>query len=231
MDLCFILVDPAVPENVGAAARALKTMGFSGLRLVGSDSRKEEKAQWTAHGSRDVLEGAAFFPNLAEAVADRDFVIGTTARRRGRRHEYHSPEAVLDLLAAKAGSISRPALVFGREESGLSNRELGLCDCLSSVPMAASYPSLNLAQSVMVYAYVLSSRSGFKGPDPEERNSKGGGAEFRALKRRTELLLPKLGFPEGDLVGNRLLERFAALGLDDLKLLHSVCAELEKRLS
>jgi len=229
METVFVLVDPAVPENVGAVARALKTMGFSRLRLVGSDFRNEEKAAWIAHGSRDVLEGAGFYGRLDEAVADCDFVIGTTARRRGRRHEYHTPEETLDLLERKGSSVRRAALVFGREESGLSNDELRLCDCLSSIPMASAYPSLNLGQSVMVYAYVLASRPDLAMPDSGKPDRDGGGeAAFRALKLRAERLLPALGFPKGDLVGGRLLERMSALGLDDLKLLHSLCAELEK---
>ena len=76
-DIIFILVRPAVPENVGAAARALKTMGFSRLRIVGSDAHREKPARILAHASNDILENAQAFPDLQSALADIDFVIGT----------------------------------------------------------------------------------------------------------------------------------------------------------
>lgn len=233
MDIRFILVSPAVAGNVGAAARALKTMGFRRLRVVGSELHRDEKALWTAHGSREVLEAAETFDTLEEAIADRDFVIATTARRRGLRHEYYPPEVLVPMIREKEIAALRVAVVFGREESGLSNSELDLCDCISSIPLATPYPSLNLAQAVMLYAYALSplAAQGTHGPlgagsepEPDEE------MPFRALKKRVEKLLDILEFEEADLVRKRLLERIAPLGADDIKLLHSLCARLEQKL-
>jgi tRNA/rRNA methyltransferase len=242
MDIRFVLVEPAVPENVGAAARAIKTMGFRGLRIVASEVHRDEKALWTAHGSRDVLEGAEIFDALKDALADRDYVIATTARRRGFRHDYYPPEALVPLIRDKGVSALRTAIVFGGEESGLSNRDLELCDCVSSIPLAAAYPSLNLSQAVMLYAYVLSpfAAGNMRGPGAVEAGVpeylsesasdgvSGRGLPYRALKKRVGALLDFMEFDEKDLVRKRLLERLAPLSGDDIKLLHSLCARLEK---
>ena len=231
MDICFVLVAPAVPENVGSSARALKTMGFSRLRLVRSTAQKKDEALWTAHGSRDILEAAEVFDTLEEALADRDFTIATTARRRGMRHEYYPPEDLPRLIQGKGEGL-RICLVFGCEESGLSNKELELCDCVSSVPLALARPSLNLAQAVMIYAYVLSPLAGRlfspggKGSPPDAFSD---APAFHALKERAAALLAKL-YPPNDLVGRRILERLGALSRDDIKLAHSLCTRLEKRL-
>jgi tRNA/rRNA methyltransferase len=240
MDICFVLVAPAVPENVGAAARALKTMGFHRLRLVRTGAHREEGALWTAHGSREILEAAETFDTLKDALADRDFAAATTARRRGMKHEYYTPEELLPIIKGKGEELAT-AVVFGCEESGLSNRELALCDCVSSVPLAAAYPSLNLAQAVMIYAYALSPLAGnLAAPDGKYAGRGRGEAgavrrlnarspSFHALKERAAALLYGLE-PAGDLVSRRLLERLGALKREDIKLAHSLCAKIEKAL-
>ncbi|MDR1931704.1 MAG: tRNA/rRNA methyltransferase [Spirochaetales bacterium] len=229
MDICFVLVAPALAANIGAAARAVKTMGFCRLRLAGACPHHENEALWTAHGSRDILDAAQIFDTLEEAVADRDFVIATTARRRGLRHEYYPPESLVPLIRGKDAGGLRAALVFGPEERGLSNAELALCDCVSSVPLAAAYPSLNLAQAVMIYAYVLSPLV-LPPQQPRGETPLSEDASFRALKNRAAAVLARLE-PAGDLVSRRILERLAALNGEDIKLAHSLCARLEKSLA
>lgn len=157
MRLTIILVGPARAENVGAAARAMKTMGFRELRIVDSEAHTAPPARWVAHGSGDILDGITTYPTLAEALHDVDFTVATTARSRARFHYYATPQQLLPLLEEKAQWMTHAALVFGREDSGLSNEELALADVLTGVPMAADYPSLNLGQSVMVYCYQLAS--------------------------------------------------------------------------
>ena len=78
----FILVEPGLPENVGAAARALKTMGFHSLRLVNPCDHLQDRARWVAHGSTDILENARVFTSLEDAVADVDMIVGTSAKSR-----------------------------------------------------------------------------------------------------------------------------------------------------
>ena len=84
MQFHIVLVEPARAENVGAAARAMKTMGFSSLRIVNSDAHRQPAAGWVAHGSQEILAEASTYATLADAVADVELVVATTARERGR---------------------------------------------------------------------------------------------------------------------------------------------------
>ncbi len=153
-NIFFILVEPQTPGNIGAASRALKTMGFRNLLLVNPGEFITPEARWMAHASEDILEGAQLFPSLREAIADKHFVVATTQRPRG----FHLPYFSAKELAEKAVPVSqdhRIAIVFGREQTGLTNEELALCDAVSTVPAFTRHPSLNLAQTVMIYCYEL----------------------------------------------------------------------------
>lgn len=150
----FILVEPAYPGNIGAAARAINTMGFNHLVLVNPCDYLDGEARALAHASGHILEQASVFPNLEAALQDIDFAIATTQRERG----YHLPFFTPDQVAGKVMEISavhRIAIVFGREKNGLSNDEIRLCDIISTAPAVRQHPSLNLAQTVMLYAYEL----------------------------------------------------------------------------
>jgi len=226
MSLYFILVNPAVPANIGAAARAMKTMGFDQLRLVNPCDHLCLESRMLAHGSHEVLENARVYSTLTEAVADIDFVIGTTARRRTRRNLYIPVEHLPELINGKGKSIKEIALVFGSEESGLSNENAKRCHILSSISMVAKYPSLNLAQAVMIYSYNLSVLSGKK----LNRNSGRKNPEsWLILKNKTEQLFDNLKIKEGDLSRDKLLERMALLDESDVFLLHSIVARLLPR--
>lgn len=155
MEVVFILVEPARPENVGAAARALKTMGFADLWLV-NPCHLDQQARWVAHESTDVLDRARHFVSLEEALAEVDFSIASSARRRLDHDDYLTPAECRAALASKTGSVQRAALVFGREASGLTGAELACCDAATRIPLPVSQPSLNLGQAVMLYAWELS---------------------------------------------------------------------------
>lgn len=154
-ELVFILVEPARGENVGAAARALKTMGFSSLWLV-NPCDLSGAARWVAHESNDILDQARQFDSLQDALAEVEFSIACSARRRLDKDDYLSPAECRQAIASKGLSVRRAALVFGRESSGLTGEELAACDAATRVPLACEQPSLNLAQAVMLYAWELS---------------------------------------------------------------------------
>ncbi|MBD3242433.1 MAG: tRNA/rRNA methyltransferase [Chitinivibrionales bacterium] len=223
----FVLVEPKVPENIGAAARALKTMGFHSLRLVRPGDYRSEPARRLAHGSTSVLDNAQVFETIEQALEDIDFTVATTARRRRLRRDYCDAGELPALIARKGGGLHTLALVFGPEERGLRTEEIMLCDTVSMVPMARKYPSLNLAQAVMVYAYALSplvcshARRTVKAPPA---------GELRALRRTTSDLLLRIGFNARNSAYNRILERFGLLSEIDVHLLHSVCSRLERYL-
>jgi len=148
----FILVEPQTPGNIGASARALKTMGFKNLLLVNPCKFDTAEARWMAHASEDVLEVARVYSTLEDALSDKHFVAATTQRSRSSHLPYFSPPQ----LAEKIIPISvdhQIAIVFGRETSGLTNEELGLCHAVTTIPAHTRHPSLNLAQAVMLYAY------------------------------------------------------------------------------
>ncbi len=150
----FVLFRPQSAGNIGAAARALKNMGFDGLRLVAPAPLNNREATAMAVHADDVLARATVYPDLAAALADCSVAVGTTSRRGGYRSRAYPLRAAAAELAAVAGS-NKIAIVFGREDRGLTNRELKLCNRLITIPTAPEYPSLNLAQAVVVVAYEL----------------------------------------------------------------------------
>ena len=150
----FVLFRPQSAGNIGAAARALKNMGFDDLRLVAPGPLNKREAAAMAVHAGDVLAGATVYSDLAAAIADCSVAAGTTSRRGGYRSRANPLREAAAELDALAGS-NKIAIVFGREDRGLTNRELKLCNRLITIPTAPEYPSLNLAQAVMVVAYEL----------------------------------------------------------------------------
>lgn len=149
-----VLVGTAHPGNIGGAARAMKNMGLRRLYLAAPVEYPHREATWRAVQATDVLDAAVVTASLAEAVADCTLVIGTSARERRIQVPQLSPRR-LGTLCVGAGTREQIALVFGREDSGLSNEELRLCHWHVFVPTSAAYPSLNLAAAVQLLCYEL----------------------------------------------------------------------------
>lgn len=165
----FVLVRPAFPGNVGAAARALKNFGFRRLALVPGRvpeaTLRGREARAMAHGAEDVLDAAEVHASLSEAVADAGVVVGTTARVRRRIPGLPVQDLAARLLPALPAN--RAAIVFGPEEKGLTNRELDLCRFVAHVPTSRSHRSLNLAQAVLLFAWELArERRSLEAPGP-----------------------------------------------------------------
>lgn len=227
MRVSIVLVSPARPENVGAAARAMKTMGFSDLRIVDSEAHRQESARWVAHGSGDIIDNATVFPTLAAALADVDFTVATTARSRAKFHYYATPAELVPLLEEKRQWMSHAALVFGREDSGLTNDELALADILTGVPMVADYPSLNLGQAVMVYCYQLASLM----QQRSEPVVAQGEAQLKALRLRARSLLGKLEVMDDVKLADWLEQRLGLFEQRDTAMLHRLLHDIEKKLA
>jgi TrmH family RNA methyltransferase len=154
MSIRFVLAGTRHPGNIGSAARAMRTMGFSDLRLVAPERYPAAEATTMAAGAADVLERAQVHADVRTAVADCGLVIGTTARAR------HLPWRVLDPRSAarEIAAVSRTgavAVLFGAERTGLANEELEQCQRLLTIPADASYASLNLAMAVQIVAYEI----------------------------------------------------------------------------
>lgn len=156
--LRWVLVETSHPGNVGSAARALKTMGFHDLRLINPKIQgvtNEPEAIALASGASDVLESAQESDSLESAVQGCSLVLGLTSRDR----EFGPP--ALDWIATRAlieetvNNKGQVALVFGPERTGLDNEHLALCTHRVWLDANPAYPSLNLAQALMVCAYTL----------------------------------------------------------------------------
>jgi tRNA/rRNA methyltransferase len=148
----IVLCRPSHPGNVGAAARAMKTMGLTDLRLVAPQRFPSPEAQWMATHAVDVLERSTVHASLEAAIHDCVAAFAMSARPR----EW-SPQ-VLDARSAAARAVALEgdvAFVFGNESAGLTNEEAFACQFLVHIPANAHFSSLNLAQAVQVVAYEL----------------------------------------------------------------------------
>ena len=226
MEFPVVLVAPARAENVGAAARAMKTMGFTRMRIVASDVWRDAAARRVAHGAGDILDNVETYDSLAAALADVDFTIATTARSRAKFHYYATPQQLVPMLEEKRTWIGRCALVFGREDSGLTNDELMLADVLTGVPMVADYPSLNLGQAVMVYCYQLSSLMQLPAVSVPENARH----QLQALRQRVAALLAKLEVDDDVKMADWLTQRLGLLEQRDTAMLHRMLHDIEKKL-
>ena len=148
----IVLCRPSHPGNIGAAARAMKTMGLADMRLVAPERFPAPEAQWMATHAADVLSNSSTHENLASAIADCVAAFALSARPR----EWSTQ--VLDVRAAAARAVEldgNVAFVFGNEQAGLTNEEMLACQYLVHVPANPEFTSLNLAQAVQVVAYEL----------------------------------------------------------------------------
>ena len=149
-----VLVNTSHPGNIGASARAMKNMGLSHLVLVQPEDFPSGVAVGRAASAVDVLEQATVVDSLQEAVADCGLVIGSSARSRSIPWPMLDPVSCAQKVVGESDR-TRVALVFGREDSGLNNEELQLCNYHVQIPTSSNYPSLNLAAAVMVLSYEI----------------------------------------------------------------------------
>ena len=150
----FILFEPSHPGNVGAAARAIKTMGFEKLCLINPIEHPHSEARARSSGALDVLLDAEVFDNLQDAIKGCGLIIGTTARTRRISVPIKNIRETASSIFAEAKQ--KPvAVIFGPEKSGLINAQVDCCNQLVNIPSIGSYKSLNLAMAVQIVAYEL----------------------------------------------------------------------------
>jgi tRNA/rRNA methyltransferase len=152
----IVLVEPQDRVNLAGTIRAMMNTGLRRLRLVKPKEWDEYRIEGIAHGSEIVRERVEFFESLEPAVADAVEVIGTTARRRAMRHSWEHPrDGVAEVMSLAAEGRGPVAVVFGREDIGLTNDQLDRCDRIWTVPTDPERPSLNLAQAALLVCYEL----------------------------------------------------------------------------
>ncbi|MGO9611849.1 MAG: RNA methyltransferase [Dissulfurispiraceae bacterium] len=243
-NVSFILVEPKEPGNIGACARVMKNMGFKNLCIVKPPAVMMQEARWFAHNSEDVLEGASVFHRFEDSIKEQSLIVGTTRRTGKRRGLIMTPEEGATRLVSTSHN-NKVAILFGREDRGLLNEEIGECGFLISIPASKEHPSINLSHAVAIVAYELST-SGRKAQTSrqhvqeqnDQRLSFISHEELNRLYKRISESLQILEYtPRGDRDLNakimRNLKHFiarAGLTVWELKMLHGICSQIEKRI-
>lgn len=150
----FVLVRPQMGENIGAAARAMWNFGLDRMRVVAPrDGWPNPKAVAMASGAGRLLDEAQLFGTTAEALGDAAFVFATTARQRDLTKPVFTPEEAMAEARGRIAAGQRVAVLFGPERAGLENEDIARANAIVSVPVNPDFPSLNLAQCVLLTAY------------------------------------------------------------------------------
>lgn len=149
--IAIVLVSPQGDANIGAAARAMGNFGITDLRLVNAVPHRTAEAYKWAVGARDILDGAGLFRNVSDALKEMSCAVAFT-RRLGRSRRHLTMGEAAPWIARRSSS-GKVALLFGREDKGLSTAEVRCCDVIVSIPTSGALPSLNLAQAVLIACY------------------------------------------------------------------------------
>jgi tRNA (cytidine32/uridine32-2'-O)-methyltransferase len=170
--------------NIATALRAMLNMGFTRLRLVAPDDFNAYRIAGIAHGTESIIENIEFYDTLPAALADTSFAVGTTARRRTASYVWQYTRAAAPLLCERSATPDRPiAIIFGREDTGLLNHELDLCDLLLVAPTNPEFSSLNLSQAVLLVCYELWLAGGSPGDVLPQPKRKAEMAEWQEMQR------------------------------------------------
>jgi len=234
----FVLVGTQHPGNMGAAARAMKTMGLSRLVLVAPEKPLDDEAFRRSAGAEDVLGDAPVVATLAEAVADCTLVFGCTARARRVQLEELLPAVAAQRALAKAAEPAEVAFVFGRERTGLTNEELQLCHLAVHIPSNPDFSSLNLAAAVQVLAYetrmaVLGGIAGAAPADPEFREQPASHAQVEGMFTQLGQTLDDIDFHKGrapESAMRKLRRLFLRTGLSEqeVRLLRGILSDAQR---
>lgn len=189
----IVLVETSHPGNIGAAARAMKTMGLRQLVLVNPQKFPHQEAMERASSADDVLDAAVVVDDLKAAIQDCELVIGTSARPRGIPLPGVNARECANVIGEKA--VTAPvALVFGRESSGLTNQELEHCHYHVTIPTNPEYCSLNLAAAVQVLCYEIRMAAGESHMPQAEYDRNATAAEIEHFYQHLEQVLQLIGF-------------------------------------
>lgn len=232
MKVRIVLVEPHEAGNVGAAARAMKNFGYTDLVIVGKRSqRRDDVSIWWASGAVEVMEDAPRLPTLEEALTDCHLSVATTAVRDRHVFERLTPAAVSDLAWSTLTDDQTVALVFGREEWGLTVEEIATCQRTAVIPTSPEFPTMNLAQSVAIFCYEMA--KGLR-PSPSDREP-AIGAVVQQLQAHSRKLLHEVssyvGYKPEKLYAelNALIGR-SMLTTREASLLLSVIRDIERRI-
>jgi tRNA/rRNA methyltransferase len=228
----IVLSRPSHPGNIGAAARAMKTMGLADLALVAPRHFPDPDATAMAAGAADLLSAARVFETLEGALVEATLSVGFTARPRDLSHPAIAlRDAAPEII--EAARNGRVALVFGNETSGLSNEELLRCQRNVTIPANREYSSLNLAAAVQLACYEMAVAAAAHPIAPREAGEPATGDDVRGLFEHLEATVIASGYIDPENPG-RFMERmrrlFARSGLEreEVKVLRGMLASFGK---
>lgn len=230
--VAVVLVEPQGPLNIGSVCRAMMNFGFSDLRLVNPTADPlAEEARWMAVKAGSLLEQARTFPDLASALADCQWALGTTRRFGKYRDEFlHPDEAARHLLPlTEKGTV---ALVFGREDKGLLTTELDLCQRFITIPTCEELPSMNLAQAVSLCLYETSKTLGELRGKSHGRKKLASSQVLEGMYAHMKRTLVNIGFldaqnPEHILRSFRRILGRSGLNDREVRILHGMCRSID----
>jgi TrmH family RNA methyltransferase len=231
----IVLVGTTHPGNIGATARAMKNMGLSDLALVSPKIYPSDEANARAAGADDILAAAQVFADLDGALADRQQIIGASARLRTIAWPQLDPKQCADKVMAD--TRLKTAILFGRERTGLSNDELERCHFLLHIPCNPEFSSLNVAAAVQVVAYELFQAALKTAPPPTESEAAewANGEEMESFHGHLLQTLHEIGFLHDNKSSPALIRRlrriFNRSGLEktDIHILRGILSTVQKR--
>lgn len=232
-NVSFVLVETMESGNIGASARALKNLGFSRLELIRPAEFPSKEAGWFAHGAEDILKRARVCSELTAALHEKSVVIGTT-RRPGKKRGLVYPVREAAKRIRDLSKQNRIALLFGREDRGLTNEETAACSFMIRIPAAPAHPSFNLAQAVLLVAYELS----YGDHTVESAPAVISNEEFGSLFERLKKIMAIAGYKAKGIrhteehIMTHLKRLIARTGIteQEARMLHGIISQLEEGL-
>jgi tRNA/rRNA methyltransferase len=228
-NIAIVLKSPKFAGNVGSAARCAKNMGIAELIVVGNrELDDEEMRKMATHVAGDIVDGIRHYDTLDEALAEFNWVVGTTARQGWGRGPVVSPRQMAEQIV-NVSQKNRVALLFGPEDAGLTNDDLRFCQTLVSIP-TAGFKSLNLSQATMVVCYEIfvaqrEEAAGFKQKLAEARELDGMYAHLQATLSAIGFLLPEN--PDYWMTHIRRLFSRTTLLAREVKIIRGICRQIE----
>jgi len=224
-----MLVQPQIPENIGAVARAMENMGISRLALINPENYEFARAKKMATGSSlELLRRAEIYEDLEEALKPYQYVVGATARTGSSRPTMNRPrDLARDLIPLSQNNLI--SILFGPEDRGLSNRQLRYCQSLITIP-TARFPSLNLGHAAMIICYELYSASRKTVPETPPRLANT--FELEGMYAHLKDVFTKIGFidpqnPEHWMLNIRRFLSRVPLRARETRIIRGVCRQLD----
>jgi tRNA/rRNA methyltransferase len=227
--IAIILVNPQIPENVGAAARAMNNMGLNRLILVNPKNPDRDRMllSGTIH-TREIIDRIEIYNTLEEAVGHFGYIAGTTARLGTMRPAMTSPQSLAEKLI-EVSQNNEIAIMFGPEDKGLTNEHLQYCHTITTIP-TSEFSSLNLAQAVLIICYEIF-RAGIKETEstpPRMANS----FELEGMYTHLREVLLKIGFlnPQNPDLWMLYVRRFFSrlpLRAREVGLIRGICRQID----